>query len=56
MKILKESLLNAYMKMIILVQWKTREPKPVGKGKVTVKKKQILLMNDIVEAKVMIKF
>jgi ribosome maturation factor RimP len=40
----------------ILLKWKAREPKPVGKGKVTVKKEATLHYNDIVEAKVMITF
>ncbi|MEC3905829.1 ribosome assembly cofactor RimP [Tamlana sp. 2201CG12-4] len=40
----------------ITLQWKVREPKPVGKGKVTVKKEAHIPYKDIVEAKVMIKF
>ena len=40
----------------ITVEWKVREPKPVGKGKITVKKQANLAYEDIVEAKVMIKF
>lgn len=40
----------------ISLEWKVREPKPVGKGKVTVKKEALVAYNDIVEAKVMIKF
>lgn len=40
----------------IELEWKTREPKPVGKGKVTVQKRKQLLYNEIEEAKVMIKF
>ncbi|WP_121666813.1 ribosome assembly cofactor RimP [Mesonia aquimarina] len=40
----------------VLLKWKAREPKPVGKGKVTVKKEAVLPYNDIVEAKVMITF
>jgi len=40
----------------ILLEWKTREPKPIGKGKVTVKKQANVAYGDIVEAKVMIKF
>ncbi|HLV38963.1 ribosome assembly cofactor RimP [Xanthomarina sp.] len=40
----------------IIVQWKSREPKPVGKGKVTVQNKAEIAYEDIVEAKVMIKF
>jgi len=40
----------------IIIEWKTREPKPVGKGKVTVQKKEEIAYNDIVQAKVVIKF
>ncbi|MBP0904666.1 ribosome assembly cofactor RimP [Mariniflexile gromovii] len=40
----------------ITLEWKVREPKPVGKGKVTVKKQAEIAYEDIVEAKVMIKF
>ncbi len=40
----------------ILLQWKAREPKPVGKGKVTVQKEAKIAYDDIVEAKVMITF
>ena len=40
----------------ILLEWKTREPKPVGKGKVTVQKQANIAYENIVEAKVMIKF
>ena len=40
----------------VTLQWKTREPKPVGKGKITVQKEAIVPYNEIVEAKVMIKF
>ncbi|TXE06386.1 ribosome assembly cofactor RimP [Seonamhaeicola algicola] len=40
----------------ITLQWKVREPKPVGKGKVTVTKQANIAYKDIVEAKVMIKF
>ncbi|MFB9053292.1 ribosome assembly cofactor RimP [Formosa undariae] len=40
----------------IVLEWKAREPKPVGKGKVTVQKKANISYSDIVEAKVMIKF
>ncbi|MEP2937445.1 MAG: ribosome assembly cofactor RimP [Gilvibacter sp.] len=38
------------------LQWKTREPKPIGKGKVTVQKEATLDYSNIVEAKVMINF
>lgn len=40
----------------ITLEWKSREPKPVGKGKVTVQKKQLIAFSDIQEAKVIIKF
>jgi ribosome maturation factor RimP len=40
----------------ITLQWKAREPKPVGKGKVTVQKEAVIPYNDIVEAKVMVTF
>ncbi|WP_372753670.1 ribosome assembly cofactor RimP [Mariniflexile sp.] len=40
----------------ITLEWKVREPKPIGKGKVTVKKQATIAYGDIVEAKVMIKF
>lgn len=40
----------------IVLEWKTREPKPIGKGKVTVKKKQEIRFSDIKKAKVVLKF
>jgi len=40
----------------ITLEWKVREPKSVGKGKTTVKKEAKIAYQDIVEAKVMIKF
>ncbi|TBW30140.1 ribosome assembly cofactor RimP [Gramella sp. KN1008] len=40
----------------IKLSWKAREPKPVGKGKVTVQKEVVLPYSDIVEAKVKITF
>lgn len=40
----------------ITLQWDAKEPKAVGKGKVTVKKQMNIAYQDIVEAKVMIKF
>ena len=40
----------------IKLEWKVREPKPIGKGKVTVKKEAYIPYENIVEAKVMIKF
>jgi ribosome maturation factor RimP len=40
----------------IVLQWKVREPKEVGKGKVTVEKTATLEYNEIKEAKVKILF
>lgn len=40
----------------ITLEWKAREPKPIGKGKVTVEKKAEVPYSTIVEAKVMITF
>jgi len=40
----------------IVLQWKTREPKPIGKGKVTVQNTATLAYKDIKEAKVKIVF
>ena len=40
----------------IVLEWKTREPKPIGKGKHTVQKKQEIDFSDIKEAKVILKF
>lgn len=40
----------------ITLEWESREPKPVGKGKVTVQNKQTIRFSDIQEAKVIIKF
>ena len=40
----------------ITLEWKAREPKPVGKGKITVQKKQEIAFSDIQEAKVKLKF
>ena len=40
----------------IVLTWKAREPKPIGKGKVTVQKTATLAYKDIKEAKVKIVF
>jgi len=40
----------------VVLKWKAREPKPVGKGKVTVTKKANVTFENIKEAKVKIKF
>ncbi|KKM26657.1 hypothetical protein LCGC14_1582540 [marine sediment metagenome] len=38
----------------IVLEWKAREPKPIGKGKVTVQKKVEIKYGDINEAKVIV--
>ena len=40
----------------IVLAWKAREPKPVGKGKITVQKKREIAFSEIEEAKVVLKF
>lgn len=40
----------------IVLEWKAREPKPIGKGKVTVQKSKELPFSDIKKAKVVLKF
>jgi ribosome maturation factor RimP len=40
----------------ITLEWKAREPKPVGKGKHTVEKKQEVTFSAIEKAKVVLKF
>ena len=40
----------------ISLKWKAREPKPIGKGKVTVEKNATIAYKDIKEAKVKITF
>ncbi|TXD50276.1 MULTISPECIES: ribosome assembly cofactor RimP [unclassified Polaribacter] len=40
----------------IVLNWKAREPKPIGKGKVTVQKTATIAYQDIKEAKVKIVF
>ncbi|EPR72818.1 transcription termination protein NusA [Winogradskyella psychrotolerans RS-3] len=40
----------------VVLSWKAREPKPVGKGKVTVAKTAAIAFDNIKEAKVKIKF
>ncbi len=40
----------------ITLVWKAREPKPIGKRKVTVQKKAELSFEHIIEAKVVVKF
>ncbi len=40
----------------IFLEWNAKEPKPVGKGKITVNKQAKIAYDDILEAKVIIKF
>lgn len=40
----------------ITLEWKAKEPKPVGKGKIVVNKQAKIAYDDILEAKVVIKF
>jgi len=40
----------------ITLEWKEREPKPVGKGKITVQKRKKLAISEIEEAKVKLIF
>lgn len=40
----------------IILEWKAREPKKIGKGKETVHKKAVIPYQDIIEAVVVIKF
>ena len=51
-----EAKLTAADDEVITLEWKAREPKPVGKGKVTVNKKTNVAYNDIKKASVMITF
>lgn len=54
-KELKAELLSVDDEAITLT-WKAREPKPLGKGKMTVQKEEKISYDDIEKAKVMIKF
>ena len=38
------------------IEWKAREPKPVGKGKITVTKSAVIAFEDVVKANVVVKF
>jgi len=40
----------------ITLHWKAREPKPIGKGKITVEKQQTIPLSEIKQAKVKIVF
>ncbi len=51
-----EGNLTAVNENDILITWQAREPKPVGKGKITVDKEANIAFEDIQEAKVVITF
>lgn len=51
-----EGILTEAHSEAIKLSWKTREKKPVGKGKITVQKEMVFDHEDIKEAKVMITF
>jgi ribosome maturation factor RimP len=51
-----EGTLVAVLEESIELEWKAREPKPIGKGKRTVEKKERIAFDAIVEAKVKLIF
>lgn len=51
-----EGKLTAADEKSITLEWKSREPKTEGKGKVTVQKRQEIALSEIEEAKVVLKF
>ena len=51
-----EGTLSEVNKEDIVLTWKAREPKPIGKGKVTVEKNASIAFNSIKEAKVKITY
>lgn len=51
-----EGNLTAATDNTIVLEWKAREPKPIGKGKHTVQKKKEIEFSEITEAKVVLKF
>ena len=52
---LEGEVLNATDQEVVMA-YQVREPKPIGKGKITVTKEQIIALSNIVEAKVIITF
>ena len=54
-KVLEAKLVDSDDEAIFL-EWSVREPKPIGKGKVTVKKQAKITYDDILAAQVKIKF
>lgn len=51
-----EAMLTEVDENFITLEWTAKEPKPVGKGKITVNKQAKIAYDDILEAKVIIKF
>ncbi len=51
-----QGLLKSVVDDEIELEWKTREPKQLGKGKITVVKNEVIQFEDILEAKVKITF
>ncbi|MDO4228875.1 MAG: ribosome assembly cofactor RimP [Capnocytophaga sp.] len=51
-----EGLLKGIADEKVILETEIREPKPIGKGKITVKKELLFALNDIKETKVIIKF
>ncbi len=51
-----EGILSEVSEDTITISWSAREPKPVGKGKVTVEKKEVIPFTNIKQSKVKINF
>jgi ribosome maturation factor RimP len=51
-----EGRLVAFKDQELTLEWKTREPKPVGKGKTTVTKQQKIEIDKIAQARVQVEF
>ena len=51
-----EAVLTATEEKYIVLEWKAREPKPIGKGKVTVQKRVTIAYQDIEKAQIKLVF
>ena len=51
-----EAVLTATEEKYIVLEWKAREPKPIGKGKVTVHKRATIAYQDIEKAQIKLVF
>ena len=51
-----EAVLTATEEKYIVLEWKAREPKPIGKGKVTVQKRATIAYQDIEKAQIKLVF